>query len=149
MSRAYGTPIRGLDLDAAQTEAMRRTVAGFEYLWRVEAVRYAYVVDAEYDEWSTTHPQLELFPLSVKKWTPTGARLWEGRHVDLRDGAKQYASKTVTEALAQFRRRREAQIWILKKQLARAESELALTCATSESAPFIAARSSRLTIDAA
>lgn len=132
---AYGTPIPrtrfGPQLDVAESQARNRWVDGFEYLWRVEGVRYS---GCEIDQFGLenyylTDPRLELFAVSVKKWTPTGARLWTGRHVDLRDGAKQFASRTVAEALAQFERRRRAQIWILERQLLRAKTELRL-CGT-------------------
>lgn len=132
MGRHYGTPIPrtidGPQLAAAESEARRRTVSGFEYLWRVEGVRYAGCQLDQFggENYYLTDPRLELFALSVKKWTPTGARLWDGRHVDLRDSAKQYASRTVAEALQQFKRRREAQIWVLQRQLRRAETELRL-----------------------
>lgn len=132
MGMHYGTPvprtIDGPQLAAAESQALCHTVAGFDYLWRIEAVRYS---GCEIDQFGgenyyLTDPRLELFAVSVKKWTPTGARLWSGRHVDLRDRAKQYASRTVVEALEQFKRRREAQIWILERQLRRAKTELRL-----------------------
>lgn len=129
MGRAYGTPIPrtidGPQLAAAQSQAERHTVAGFEYLWRIEAVRYSGCQIDQFggENYYVTEPRLELFAQYVKKWTPTGARLCCGRHVDLRDGAKQYASRTVDEALAQFKRRRDAQIWILERQLSRAMAE--------------------------
>ena len=45
MGMHYGTPvprtIDGPQLAAAESQALRRTVAGFEYLWRIEAVRYS------------------------------------------------------------------------------------------------------------
>lgn len=125
MGLAYGTPvprtIDGPQMAAAESQALRGTVAGFEYLWRVEAVSYS--VGDEFGGYSSTSPRLELFAVSVRKWTPTGARLWTGQHVDLRGSAKQYASRTPAGALEQFKRRRDAQIWILERQLRRARFE--------------------------
>ncbi len=128
MGMRYGTPIIRLNLTDAENQAMRRTVAGFEYLWRIEGVRYAGVSLNQFglENYYTTDPRLELFAVSVKHWTPTGARLWTGQHVDLREGRKQYASRTVIEALEQFKRRRVNQIRILSKQLERAQFELRL-----------------------
>ncbi len=128
MGMAYGTRIAsslsGPKLSEAAKVAEKRTFESFEYLWRVEAVRYAQ--SDEYGDYRSSDPHLELFFLSVKKWTPTGARLWNGKHVDLRDGKKQFASRTPQEALKQFRMRKHAQIYILEKQLRRAKQELQL-----------------------
>lgn len=131
MGKAYGTPIPqttdGPQLRSAESQAEARQVDGFEYLWRIEAVSYSQCVDPDADRYESTPPRLELFFVSVKRWTPHGATLWEGRWTDLRADRKQYASRTVADALEQFRRRRVAQIHILQAQLARAERELALT----------------------
>lgn len=129
MGMAYGTPIPqttdGPQLRVAETQALERQNPAFEYLWRVEAVSYS--VGDELGGWSSTDPRLELFAVSIKHATPTGARLWTGRHVDLREGRKQYACRTVDGALEQFKRRRNAQIRILEHQLRRARAELRLT----------------------
>ena len=130
MSRAHGE-IVGADIEDAQRRAEARWAhwSDVGMLWRVEAVRYS---GCELTEWGgedyyTTAPRLEIFGEEVGKWTPCGARLrHSGRWVDLRDGAKQYASRTVAEAVAQFARRREGQIYILRRQLRRAEEELSL-----------------------
>jgi hypothetical protein len=131
MGKAYGTPIPqttdGPQLRAAERQAEARQVDGFEYLWRIEAVSYSQCVDPDAERYESTPPRLELFFVSVKRWTPHGATLWEGKWCDLRPDRKQYASRTVADALEQFRRRRRAQIHILQRQLARAERELALT----------------------
>lgn len=141
MGRAYGTPIPqttdGPALGAVETQFWRAWDASgriqpHDILWRVEAVRYSYTVDADREEYGTTDPRLELFGLTVLRYTPHGATLHEmsgcrRRWVDLRPGAKQYASRTVAEAVEQFASRRRAQIYILRRQLARAERELALT----------------------
>lgn len=137
MGLHYGTPLRDFaDTTAAQEAAIARRSHFYPdpvgLLFRVEACRYAYVVNAEYDEWGTTDPRLELFAFPVKRFTPHGATLkniWAGakeRWVDLRPDAKQWASRTAADAIEQFARRREAQIFILNRQLARARRELEL-----------------------
>lgn len=136
MGRAYGTPIpQTVDGPVVRSilEALSlvRTVPG-DYLFRVEAVSYSEVIDAEAERYGSTPPRLELFPLQVRKWTQHGATLEEysgmrRRWVDLRPDAKQYASRTAAEAIEQFAKRRRAQIYILQAQIARAERELALT----------------------
>lgn len=141
MGRAYGMPIPqttdGPQIAAAERaaeDALHGWYAGPppEVLWRVEAVSYSYTVDADREEYGSTDPRLEIFPLEVLRFTEQGATLREttgarNRWVDLRPGAKQYASRTVAEAVEQFASRRRAQIYILQRQLARAERELALT----------------------
>lgn len=141
MGRAYGTPIPqttdGPQCDAAQRTAEDRLQRQYEgsppeVLWRVEAVSYSYTVDADREEYGSTDPRLEIFPLEVLRFTEHGATLCEmsgARHrwVNLQPGAKQYASRTVAEAVEQFANRRRAQLYILRRQLARAERELGLT----------------------
>lgn len=128
MGLAYGTPIPvtvdGPQVAGAATIAESRTPGGSEYLWRVEAVSYS--VSDGWGGYSSTGPRLELFLRYVTKWTPCGARIEGGRWVDLREGRKQWASRTPEEALVQFRARRLAQIHILERQLARARLELEL-----------------------
>lgn len=136
MGRAYGTPIPqttdGPQCRVAESQALARTIPG-EYLFRVEAVSYSYTVDADREEYGSTEPRLEVFALEVLRWTEQGATLryeWAGsrnRWVNLQPGAKQYASRTVAEAVEQFASRRRAQIYILQRQLRRAEREWALT----------------------
>lgn len=140
MGKAYGTPIPqttdGPQLRGAERQALDvldRSYAGCppDVLWRIEAVSYSQCVDPDADRYENTPPRLELFALPVHKWTPHGATLeeWAGARrcwVRLDGNAKQYASRTVADALEQFRRRRQAQIRILQAQLARAERELAL-----------------------
>ncbi len=128
MGQAYGTPVDVCDLAATERAARERFVDGFEYLWRIEGVRYSTCHLDQFDQeiYGVTDPRLEVFMHSVKRWTPTGARLWDGRHVDLRDGHKQFASRTIGEALSQFANRRRNQIKILERQLLRATTELML-----------------------
>ena len=101
-------------------------------LFRIEAVSYAAI--APYadpvtgdGEWYTTKPKLEVSAYPVAKWTEHGAtlKIWSGarpKWVDLRPG-KQWASRTIEEAVRQFEQRRARQIWILQRQLASAEYE--------------------------
>lgn len=121
MGRAYGTPV----------EQARAKDWGPDVLFRVEAVQYSYVADAEREEYRATDPKLEVFAFDVVKWTEHGATLdtWSGarrRWVDLRPGAKQWASRTVDEALAKLAARRKRQLYILGKQVARAQREIDL-----------------------
>ena len=109
MGRAYGTPIPqttdGPALGNVETEFWRRwdatgRIQPHDILWRVEAVRYSQCVDPEAERYETTPPRLELFGLTVLRFTPHGATLHEmsgarRRWVDLRPDAKQYASRTV------------------------------------------------------
>lgn len=135
MGRAYGTPIPqttdGPQCRVAESQALARTTPG-DYLFRVEAVSYSYTVDADREEYGSTEPRLEVFALEVLRWTEQGATLREmsgarNRWVNLQPGAKQYASRTVAEAVEQFASRRRAQIYILQRQLRRAEEDLRLT----------------------
>lgn len=119
-------------LELAESQALRHAASG-EYLFRVEAVSYSTcVLDVNgCESYGSTDARLELFALPVLRWTQYGATLREmvgarNRWVDLRPG-KQYASRTAREAVHQFAQRRERQIFILHRQLTRAERELALT----------------------
>lgn len=142
MSRAYGTPLQLDDLEAATVLAQQRLAGDGDevgVLFRVEAVRYAaiqpYADPVTGDgEWYTTDPRLEVHAYWVYRWTEHGATLryieprsFRPKWVDLRPGAKQWASRDVAEAVRQFAERRRRQIYVLKRQLARAERELALT----------------------
>jgi hypothetical protein len=139
MSRAYGTPVHLHDLEATSVLAQQRLAGDGDevgVLFRVEAVRYAAVSYPAYcdghGEWYTTDPRLEVHAYWVHNWTECGATLREmngarRRWVDLRPGAKQWASRDLAEAVRQFAERRRRQIYVLKRKLARAEQELALT----------------------
>lgn len=101
---------------------------GADVLWRADAQRYSYVVDAELEIFGTTAPRLELTWWRVAKRTRCGARLDTGRFVYLDDSItrRRWASPTPEEAIASFIARRKRQIMLLKGQLAYARQELAL-----------------------
>ncbi len=128
---AYGTKITG-DFDKAQAEAIARHSHYYDpvgWLFRVEAVSYSYVVDADRDEYGSTDPALEVQAYPVLRWTPCGASLkniWSGakpKWVDLRPEAKQWASRSVREAVEQLAERRRRQLYVLARQTRRAEYE--------------------------
>lgn len=102
--------------------------AGIDVLWRCEAKRYSYVIDADVDLYGTTDPELQMCWYEVLKWTPTGARLVSGKLVYLnkRVTNRQWASRTPEEALQSFKERKRRQIRILQRQLADAECEFSL-----------------------
>ncbi len=128
---AYGTKITG-DFDKVQAEAIARESRYGDpvgWLFRVEAVSYSYVVDADREEYGSTTPALEVQAYAVTRWTPCGATLrdiWSGakpKWVDLRPGAKQWASRSVREAVEQLAERRRRQLYVLARQTRRAEYE--------------------------
>lgn len=140
---AYGTVItgyRGLSLEAAEREwtEVRTPRVNWEdhgavgILYRVEAVSYSVVIDADREEYGSTDAQLELFGYLVKNWTEYGATLlynWSGarrRWVNLRPG-NNWASRSAAEAVHQFRLRRERQVFVLERQIRRAQREWDLT----------------------
>lgn len=135
MGRAYGE-IVSQDLEETQSRAWKRwsDMEGTGVLYRVEAVRYSGCTLTAWDseEYYTTSPRLEVFGFAVERWTPHGATLrseWAGcrkKWVDLRDGANQFASRNLADAVQQFAERRRRQIWVLSRQLSRAEEELVL-----------------------
>ncbi|AEI71029.1 hypothetical protein [EBPR siphovirus 2] len=105
---------------------------GQDVLWRCEAKRYSYVVDADREEYGVTDPRLELRWFRVAKRTPKGAHVAYatteagGTYVGLSRN-KAFARNTIDEAVRDFKERRKRQIAILKGQLSRARYELALT----------------------
>ena len=131
----FGTGNR-LTIDEA--EHMTRTAPWLrgetrELLWRVEAQRYSYVVDAETETYATTDPELQLRVYPIIRRTKYGATIAHSTYpggrkkwVDLREDAKQWASETPAEAVAQFAERKRRQIYVLKRKLARAEREFNL-----------------------
>lgn len=138
MGRAYGTPVDLGDLETTTVLAQQRLAGDGDevgVLFRVEAVRYAGCQLTEWggEDYYVTDPKLEVFAFWVHNWTEYGATLrdeWSGsrrRWVDLRSPGKQWASRTIGQAVEQFADRRRRQIWILKRQLRRARDELRLT----------------------
>jgi len=133
MGLAYGTVLDGTNFAEAEEEwrAGRHLATKPEVgiLFRVEAVSYSYVVDADREEYGSTAPRLELSGHEVLRWTPCGATLkylrsgCRPKWVNLQPGTKQWASRTAREAVEQFRLRRKGQVHILRRQLARAEFE--------------------------
>lgn len=134
---AYGTKLTHFaTIEAAESHALDSayypsgdTAPGFVY--RVEAVSYSVCVDPDREEYSSTSPVLEVNVYSVRNWTAHGATLdiYSGarpKWVDLRPGAKQWASRTAREAVHQFLNRRNRQIWVLDRQLQRAKFEAGL-----------------------
>lgn len=99
---------------------------GVDVLWRCEAKRYSYVIDADADLYGSTEPVLEMHWYVVKRWTKTGARLENGKQVflDPKITNRQWASRTPAEALVAFVERRKRQVRILKRQLEYAQYEL-------------------------
>ena len=97
---------------------------GVDVLWRADARRYSYIVDAERELYGTTRPKLELHWYMVKKRTPCGAWI-DSRFVNL-NRTKRYAVPTEAEALESFKARKESQIRILSSKLAKAKEDIEL-----------------------
>lgn len=97
---------------------------GMDVLWRVEACRYSYTIDADTDTYGVTDPRLEITWYKVLKRTPKGARLAD-RFI-LLSATKRWACNTEQEALASFVARKNKQISILTHRLRAAEKDLAL-----------------------
>lgn len=134
MRLAYGTALRDhATIEDAEEAAIARhsyyytDVAG--WLIRADVVRYSYTVDADREHYGVTDGQIELWAFPVERWTPCGATMkdiWSGsglRWVDLRPGAKQWASRTAIEAVAQLDERRRRLIYILERKLDRARDD--------------------------
>lgn len=105
-----------------------RPPEGADVLWRCEVNRYSYVIDADRDEYGTTDPRVELRWYYVERRTPKGA--WLAGQFVLLSHRKRFAAPTAEEALADFAGRRERQIYILEKNLRKAQSELAMVQST-------------------
>jgi hypothetical protein len=97
---------------------------GKAVVWRVEAKRYSYVINADCEEYGITSPVLEAVWAEPDRYTPKG--FWVFGQFTLAKAKRRKWSNTVDEALEHFRQRRIKQIKILKGQLAYAEFELAL-----------------------
>lgn len=139
MTFHYGTKIGDFaTVDEAEKAAIAKHAHYYTdpagWLIRCDAVRYAGCsLDANGGEnYYTADPALEFFAFPVKRWTPHGAtimEIWSGakeRWVDLRDDAKQWASRSGKEAVKQLAERRRRQIYILNRKMRRAELDLAL-----------------------
>ena len=102
---------------------------GTDVLWRCEAKRYSYVIDADREEYGVTEPRLEAFWFKVTERTPKGAYILgsDRSNLIILSRNKAYARNTVDEAIRDFTARRRRQIAILKSQLQKAKQELALT----------------------
>lgn len=107
--------------------------AGVDVLWTCDAKSYAYIVDAEREEWGSTAPRIELTWAEVDRRTPKGAYLKgayrddfaERTFVPLWARNRRFAN-TPAEALADFIGRRKRQHYILNRQLRRCDYELEL-----------------------
>lgn len=136
---SYGTEVRSAaQIEAAAQAAIERhshyytDVAG--WLIRAEANRYSScVLDVNgCEDYYVSGPQIELFAFPVLRFTPLGATLkdiWSGakqRWVNLQPGAKQWASRTGAEAIEQLRERRRRQVWVISRQMRRAETDMAV-----------------------
>lgn len=134
MRLAYGIALRDhATIEGAEAAAIARhshyytDVAG--WLIRADVVRYSHTVDADREEYGITSGQIELWAFPVERWTQHGATMkdiWSGsrrRWVDLRPGAKQWASRTALEAVAQLDERRRRLIYVLERKLDRARDD--------------------------
>ncbi len=135
----YGTEVRAGRIDEAEASAIARHshyyTDALGWLFRAEANRYAaiqpYADPISGDgAWYTTDPKIELFAFPVVRWTPCGARIrniWRSRErdwVDLREGHKQWASRTAHEAIEQLAERRRRMVWVLGKKIDRAREDM-------------------------
>ncbi|TYO65443.1 hypothetical protein FXV83_16035 [Bradyrhizobium hipponense] len=96
-----------------------------DVLWRCEAQRYSYVVDADREEYGVTDPRLELRWYPVDRRTPKGA--WCCGEFVLLTAFKKKFSESEADAIHDFQARKRKHIKILTNQLKRAEADLALT----------------------
>lgn len=135
MRLAYGTSVRDHPtLEDAGEAAIARHSHSYKdaagWLLRADVVRYSYTVDADREEYGLTSGQIELWACPVLRWTQHGATLkdiWTGarqRWVDLRPGAKQWASRTAVDAVAELAERRRRQQYVLSRKLDRTREDL-------------------------
>lgn len=121
--------LSGLKLPRAnEVERGSTPPEGVDVMWRIEAVSYSYVIDADSELYGSSAPVLSLVWHRVARRTPCGARLQNGRFVytDKRITQREWASATPEAALASFAARKKRQIAILQAQLRRAKLEAAL-----------------------
>jgi hypothetical protein len=100
--------------------------AGMDVLWRCECKRYSTVIDAELEIYGTSDPRIQMYWIPVKHRTSCGARLKDGRFVNLK-ATKQWACNSQKEALESLLARQKRYIGILEARLryTRQEHELA------------------------
>lgn len=109
-----------------------RPEPGMDVLWRCVDKRYAYVVDAERDEWGVTDPRLEMVWYEVRRRTPQGAWIDDPteastlRFVRL-TARKRFATETEREAVESLlaRRVRQESIYAARAKSAAAVVRLA------------------------
>lgn len=139
MSMHYGVSLHHYtDLSVAEAEADARDKHARYYTdavgWLYRCVANSYATADEWGDWRSTGPRLELFAFPVVRWTPKGAWIKDihgRRPLNVLVGLsnphhKQYASRTALEAVDQLRERRRRQVWVLGRQLARAQEEMAM-----------------------
>lgn len=141
MGLAYGTALkRDGGFEGAEQKARDRHAHYYTdapgWLYRAEAVSYAAISPWADEitgdgEWYSTDPSVEIFAYPVLRYTPCGAtirNIWRDgtKWVNLEPGAKQFASRTAKEAVEALRQRRKAQVYILGKQMRRAQREIDL-----------------------
>lgn len=128
----FGIHKLGIDGPIQVSSSYGPAPEGVDVLWRAEARRYSYIVDADSEIYGVTEPEIELYWYEVKHWTKGGnARLYTGGgklvYLGKHSGTqRQWASRTPQEAIQSLIARRQRQIKILKGQLLYAETELAL-----------------------
>ncbi len=144
---AYGTKIADFTcIEAAEKHAFDSAYFWgshpLEVLYRAEAISYSYCLDPEREEYGSTAPQIELVAYAVQRWTEHGVTLRDvmsgsrQKWVDLRPGAKQWASRTGREAVEQLKARRQRQLYVLNRQLECAKWELALAISALDGRPI-------------
>jgi hypothetical protein len=99
--------------------------SGIDVLYRCEARRYSYTINADLDQYGVTFPELKINWYRVTKRTPKGAWI-EGDKFVLLSARKKYACETIEEAIESFRQRKKRQIKLLETQLRKAKEDLSL-----------------------
>lgn len=94
-------------------------------LWRIESKYYSVVVDPDAEIYGTSPVELQITWWEVKNWTKCGARLVEGRFVNLQAN-KRWAYKTIEEAFEGFLAKRSRQELLLSSRLQNCRVEAAI-----------------------
>lgn len=99
-----------------------------DVLYRAEARRYSYTIDADADRYGVTAPELKIYRYPVLRRTPKGAWIDVGSEPRfiLLTANKRWACETEEEARESFAARRKRQIAILNAQLRQAHEDLRL-----------------------